>query len=86
MVCKARREILCDCIVFAGNFAINSATGVLTVAGDLDHENITQYTLDVQAREDIGDRTTTPDTVSCSLTGYCTHIMDGCDTCIVTSV
>ena len=46
-----------------GNFAINSATGVLTVRGDLDHENITQYSIVVQAREDIGDRTTTPDTV-----------------------
>lgn len=43
----------------------------MTVAGDLDHENVTQYTIVVQAREDMGDRSTTPDTVRDRLPSTC---------------
>lgn len=38
-------------------------TGVVTVAGDLDHEVRTQYRIVVRAREDLGVPASTPDTV-----------------------
>ncbi len=47
----------------SAKFAINNETGVLSVAGDLDHENITQYHIRVQAREHLGVPASTPDTV-----------------------
>ena len=56
------------CLYYSGifssaKFVIGSETGVLSVAGDLDHENRTQYRLRVQAREHLGAPASTPDTV-----------------------
>ena len=45
-------------------FAINTNTGAVTVAGDLDHEQTVGYTLSVEARENLGVPVSTPDTVS----------------------
>ena len=36
----------------AGNFAIATSTGDVTVAGELDHESVPSYTLVVEARDD----------------------------------
>ncbi len=48
---------------FAANFAINTNTGVVTVLGDLDTENRSQYQIRVQARENLGVPVTVPDVV-----------------------
>ena len=42
-----------DNITTAGEFAIDSETGVMTVVGELDEENIASYTLTVQAENDL---------------------------------
>ena len=39
-------------VYISDEFAIDAATGVITVVGDLDEENIDMYTLTVQAEND----------------------------------
>ena len=48
----------------AGHFAIDGGTGVITVAGDLDYEMTTNYTLTVEAGDGRGGTDTTTVTVT----------------------
>lgn len=49
--------------LYPAKFAINANTGIVTVLGDLDTENRSQYQIRVQAREDLGALATTSDVV-----------------------
>lgn len=65
----------------SAKFAIGNETGVLSVAGDLDHEIRTQYRIRVQAREHLGVPASTPDTVRIIYAIICQcyfHIMCVC--------
>ena len=42
-----------DNLSITGEFAINAETGVMTVVGELDEEDVAMYTLTVQAENDL---------------------------------
>jgi hypothetical protein len=63
---------------FPAKFVINANTGIVTVFGDLDAENRSQYRIIVRAREDLGTFTT-PDEVSLGNTDWTALHKLGCD-------